>query len=1069
MKTGESGTTFIVGTGLNGTGFDLSAYTKLTLIFTLPNGTILTVTTPTVTLGITAIPVPGGTLNSHQYVSCVLQPGQVSVAGVWQVRLIYDQNTATPPIHFSSATEKFIVATVALGQVQGPPIPPVVRVPISPVSAASHAGSGGIQIASSTSVSIPLFNVSTSGNAGAIVVLAPITVSLIAASAVAAAGTSGVHTSDASNVSVPLFGTGVSGNVSSPTASALSVVLPRAVATGSAGISGVHVSGSSSVSVPLFGVSISSNAVVLGVGPAGPQLTTMTLINTSGSTQTSGFITPIFGMTFKKGDVPINTAPKFQIGGIDQPYSWGLQSYYSDGSLRHASFMFRCSSSIAGNGTLTVNINSGGTAPSASSRTLTEVYAQNLQVGGPGLGLFGGLVGTWNGYLRNDANNTEQYVYLDGQAGKSWRIKTHMAQSAGGTAHGQLEVYQYVTALQDNSGNLGGFRHIARITQPYYNLDTPTKALRAFSSISTQYGAGPTSIPLTWPFTNTNFTTVNGSMAATVASAGTHNFYSGAQPGNGSDCVNCVPGYLSATTDGALSTGQVYFAFTYGAANNNTYFQLSVNNYGLTGAISLAGGTGTFVPVPVVLHGLSVYTADSQGRSNFFQGTGSMSADNTMRTQFNQAYLHSTGAIPPWNLTLQGVAFSGTVKDIPAIVTSSSSSYWMGSPTWNPVTCGPLAQSWRGGPGNVPDIGPLPTWACCHFYNQTAVSDMAIRSIAFASDFDGSGSVRDVSTGNYINITNTSYSGMPAPSSNQQTGVMIVASLVEGFTPASTPTYGNQSFLWGAGEQAAQDPSHRPSSAFYAFLIFGEPHFHDLMIEAATGDTLENYGPNRVPSSPAGYGIIATYSEYGLRGTAWALRDVMLAANFCAATSPDGSAIPTYLNDLVSTNMTYINALFSSTYIGTALAAQNSWRKVTLNGSAVDEADGGFMMGYFECVMGWLATLGNAAAKTWCNNYSTWLNYVISTWGGYNLYAEYDGATLLPASTTPAGPITSLTQYGITAGIYGSLTWRSAGARAFTANGPQFGYVVTAGDRWVFMADQGVPGGFSIATIPIMQ
>ena len=821
-----------------------------------------------------------------------------------------------------------------------------------------------------------------------------------------------------------------------------------------AGLSALLLSSASASAVGILG------PIVFSQRPAPPApgfLTSLTLVNTSGSTQAANFITPVFGMTFKAGDIASGTAPTFTIGGTAQPYSWGLQSYYGDGSLRHASFMFRCLSSIAGGGSQSVNVNSGGTAPSASSRTLTEVYAQNLQVGGEGIGSFGGLTGTWNGYLRSDSNNTEQYVYLDGQAGKSWRIKTHMTQSAGGTAHGQLEVYHYVTALQDGSGNLGGFRHIGRITQPYYNNDTPTKALRAFASISWQYGSGPTVVPLVWPFSNISFTGSNGSGTYT----GTHNLYSGAQSGSGSDYVNCVPGYLSATTDAALSTSQIYFAFTFGAASNNTTFYLSENNTNYLNSISSSGGSSTFVPLPVCLHAGSIYTADAQGKSNFFQGTGSMSADNTVRTQFNQAYLHSTGAIPPWNLSVNGVAFGGTIKDIPAIVGSSSSAYWTGTPTWNPVSCGPLSPAARGSTGSNLEIGPVTVFHTCHFYNQSAVSDLAVRAMAYASDYDGVGSFRDVSTGNYVNFSNSTYTGMPSPSSNQQSTVNVIAYTTSGFTAPSTPPAGNLGFLWGNSGEGPQDTSHKPSMAFYGFLVFGEPHFYDLMIEAANGALLETYAPNRVTSSPAGYGIIFTASGVGLRGRTWALRDLMLGATFAARTSPDGSQLPQYLSDLATGNTAWCNSLYSSTYLGSALAAQNSWRMVLGDGSGnIDPSCGGFMMGYHGCVMAWDAALGDSNALTWLNNYSTWLNYVVSNLGGYHLYGEYDGAAEVTGSSNAVPPIGSLSQYGIIS-VYDQLNWTTS-SPCFTIVNPKYGYVVTAGDKIVFGVDQPAPpGGFS--------
>ncbi|MGH7088863.1 MAG: hypothetical protein ACREFQ_08180, partial [Stellaceae bacterium] len=151
------------------------------------------------------------------------------------------------------------------------------------------------------------------------------------------------------------------------------------------------------------GVSIGGSS---GGGPG--NLGTLTLVNTSASSQAANFISPMFGWAFKEGDVPAaatatgaiggagtttltvsgatgtiaagqliaggagaipaNTvvaavagstvtmsqastgalsggalifsgAPHFQVGGVDQPYSWGMQNYWSDGSLRYAGFM----------------------------------------------------------------------------------------------------------------------------------------------------------------------------------------------------------------------------------------------------------------------------------------------------------------------------------------------------------------------------------------------------------------------------------------------------------------------------------------------------------------------------------------------------------------------------------------------------------------------------------------------------------------------------------------------------------------------------------------------------------
>lgn len=100
-----------------------------------------------------------------------------------------------------------------------------------------------------------------------------------------------------------------------------------------------------------------------GASGAATQLATLTLVNTGGSTQAAGGVTPIFGWAFRQGDIPAGTAPQFLVSGVAQPYSWGCQSYWPDGSLCWAMFMLRTTAGIAGSGTLAVGVCGGGSAP----------------------------------------------------------------------------------------------------------------------------------------------------------------------------------------------------------------------------------------------------------------------------------------------------------------------------------------------------------------------------------------------------------------------------------------------------------------------------------------------------------------------------------------------------------------------------------------------------------------------------------------------------------------------------------------------------------------------------------
>jgi hypothetical protein len=813
-----------------------------------------------------------------------------------------------------------------------------------------------------------------------------------------------------------------------------------------------------------------------GVASGTTQLTTMTLVNTSGAAQAANFVTPVFGMTFPDGIITPGTAPSFTISGTPQLFSWGLQSYWPSGYLRHASFMFLCGSSIAGSGTLAVVVNSGGTAPAPSSRTLTEVYAQNLQVGGPGIGAFGFLTGTWNGYLTNDANNTEQFVYMDGQAGKVWRIKTHMAQTQGGTAHGQLEVYHYITALQDIGGNLGGFRHIARITQPYYNHDTPTKNLRAFSSVTWQYGAGPTVNNLTWPFGNINFNGTNTSVTYTVASAGTHDLYQGAQAGSGTSYVNGVPGYLSATTDPALSTSQIYWAYTSGGGPSTTTFLLSKQCDGAA-FIASQGGASTFVPLPTCLHFGSIWTADSQGRSNFFQGTGSMVADGTIRTQYNLAYLHSTGALPPWLLSL-----AGTVSDIPSI-THDTQNYWSGSPQWSPPSFGPINIAGMGATGDSKDIGPLTSWHCAHAFNQSAVGDLAVRAMGFAGDFSAQESFRDFTTGQYPNVSNSTYTGMPAPSTLQKSGLCYVNGTALGsFTLPSNPTA--NSCLNLGGNEGICFTDHRPCMAYYAFLVFGEPHYHDKLLEGGLGVEMAFTPSNKVPTNPVGYGIVVGPSGNGLRAAAWAFRDLNLAATFCyknpsTGLSVDGSQNVQYAQDLRDANISFSMNYFNSTYIGSYLASVGAYIKPynlsSTPDTQLDASSMGFMADYWLSIMAWGATLGNSSCLTACNNYGSFFTNAISTYGSlYPFYGEYvHSVTIVPGANptvyTHGGGISASNQLGLPLQTIVnsnlSTTSISYGPNspcfAFVGGLTGYGYTPANGDTLILDPTEAIPGGFT--------
>ena len=111
MNVESYGNTLYCGTGFDGAGFDMAAYTDLILTFTAPDKTTSfdVETSDGVVLGVTNQVVRGGTFNAHQYVTYIFTQGQITQPGQWKVRLTYIQFTATPPISFTSDVGSFVV------------------------------------------------------------------------------------------------------------------------------------------------------------------------------------------------------------------------------------------------------------------------------------------------------------------------------------------------------------------------------------------------------------------------------------------------------------------------------------------------------------------------------------------------------------------------------------------------------------------------------------------------------------------------------------------------------------------------------------------------------------------------------------------------------------------------------------------------------------------------------------------------------------------------------------------------------------------------------------------------
>lgn len=90
MKANEYGINFLMNTD-----FDLSASTSIVLVVTRPDGTMLNITNPALTVGNVDIITNIGTFLANQYVKYVFVKGDVNQLGVYTARLYYF-NTAIP-------------------------------------------------------------------------------------------------------------------------------------------------------------------------------------------------------------------------------------------------------------------------------------------------------------------------------------------------------------------------------------------------------------------------------------------------------------------------------------------------------------------------------------------------------------------------------------------------------------------------------------------------------------------------------------------------------------------------------------------------------------------------------------------------------------------------------------------------------------------------------------------------------------------------------------------------------------------------------------------------------------
>lgn len=701
-------------------------------------------------------------------------------------------------------------------------------------------------------------------------------------------------------------------------------------------------------------------------------ITTMTLLNTSGTTQAIGLCTQTFGHPFKKGDIPTGQYPVFKttVGGTVFPFSVSIdKAVWSDGSLKHASFRLRLPVTIAGSASLGLSIYNGGSAPTPSGLTtaafaaggldLNELVTAQDNMGTPGTdwisNLNQGIAAAW----------PDNVTFMDGDAGITFEILAKFRQS--GADHGQLEGWWYVDALPDSTGALGCIRHLCRVIQPLYNETSPASDYRSFTAFKTRNGITTlvdhvAALPAPQTFTYTGGATIGGNFIPQAMNATASGMES---------CIACKVTNIGGALPTGLNSTSLYAVAVIDATHigvGDSFSGVAHDGSGACITPSAAGsGTNTVTFYPMVSQFGSLWTAQADGRYNFIQGAGSISADSTIVCQMNNAYWCRTQCLPPFAVSTYTPASNATF-------------------TYYPGTAGPVGRN-VSATGEREDIGQINSWYARHIFTQAAVDERAVRVIGLVGGhlpialYDKT--TRSIPVGNNGHANNgVTYSGMPACNVSIRWDASL--SHTSGITNPANANVVSQGWT-------ATDTSHMPGFSYYYYLLTGEPQAKRMLAEYGSNGICSQY-PNQdtaiVDPTHNTIGGIRNASingtvyrgifsgESGVRTVAWAARDI----GVCGIAKFRNPSWNTYFADVLAD---IVNGM--AAYRGMLVAGANSY--VTTNG-LWDEGAGnnggmwgtGYMIGSFTMIAG---ITESAGALAQANYLVKWPTHVCNTMSSY--------------------------------------------------------------------------------------
>ncbi len=393
------------------------------------------------------------------------------------------------------------------------------------------------------------------------------------------------------------------------------------------------------------------------------------------------------------------------------------------------------------------------------------------------------------------------------------------------------------------------------------------------------------------------------------------------------------------------------------------------------------------------------------------------------------------GLIPPYDLSLVGT------------ITASTFAYdWVANSIAN------LCQT-QSTTGNQPGTAPLNRLSARHFFTQSAIDEKLAKMCGLAGAFNSGAAFKDKTTRAIINLTNGTYTGLPAPSAGQRA--------VTWTNPQGSWTYpptNNKTFPFegsGSGEY-----SHKPELGYYAYLVSGEPQFLDIISEAAPAGILSQLGDNlhRNPTNPYAASAIGVMFSKQIRLNAWTLRDLAVGAGIMPDNYPDGTQLSLYVTDLATANLRWlIDAALTTSVLNSYCVNTGYWMlsyTTVGTGPATKVATvSPWMMAFMVSAVCFAYGLtGDLKAKAWLEAIATRYLHVYNTFGGWCLYGPYEHTMLNWNDDNGAPPISSDDQWGLQF-TPGTITWNTT-SPAFNMPAPSKGWTLTTGDK--FMLDASV-------------